>query len=89
MEGIKLYSKFIYSFFKLIIYQSKPGEVKQAVIDAINAGYTHIDCAMAYGNETEVGEALKEKFADGTISRKDIFITSKVNQAYLNIVYII
>ena len=59
-------------------FQSKPGEVKQAVIDAINAGYTHIDCAHVYQNEEEVGAALKEKFEDGTITRKDIFITSKV-----------
>jgi len=61
-----------------IFFQSKPGEVKQAVIDAISAGYTHIDCAHVYQNEAEVGAALKEKFEDGTISRKDIFITSKV-----------
>lgn len=59
-------------------FQSKPGEVKQAVIDAIEAGYTHIDCALVYGNEAEVGAALKEKIADGTITRNDVFITSKV-----------
>ena len=63
--------------------QSKPGEVKQAVIDAINAGYTHIDCALVYRNEAEIGAALKEKFDDGSITRKDIFITSKVlNKCY-------
>ena len=53
--------------------------MKQAVIDAISAGYRHIDCAHVYQNENEVGAALKEKIGDGTIKRGEIFITSKVN----------
>lgn len=60
------------------LFQSQPGDVKKAVIDAIEAGYTHFDCAHVYENEEEVGAAIKEKIADGTIARKDIFITSKV-----------
>lgn len=67
-----------YQNLKLSMCQSKPGEVKQAVIDAINAGYTHIDCAHVYQNENEVGAALKEKISDGTITRNGVFITSKV-----------
>lgn len=52
--------------------------MKEAVIAAIDAGYRHLDCAWAYSNEIEVGEALKEKFTDGTVKREDVFITSKV-----------
>ncbi|EFX86053.1 hypothetical protein DAPPUDRAFT_208580 [Daphnia pulex] len=59
-------------------WKSKPGEVKQAVVEAITAGYRHIDCAFAYGNEEEVGAGIKQKIDDGTVTRNDLFITSKV-----------
>jgi len=57
---------------------SKPGEVKQAVEDAIDAGYRHLDCAYAYLNEKEVGDAIKNKINAGVIKRADLFITSKL-----------
>nr|VZI04755.1 unnamed protein product [Spirometra erinaceieuropaei] len=58
--------------------QSTPYESEQPVLWAIEAGCRHIDCAHAYQNEVEVGDALKEKFDDGTLKREDIFITSKL-----------
>ena len=59
-----------------------PGEVGAAVKAAIRAGYRLIDCAAGYGNQKEIGEALAEVFAEGTVQRSDLFIVSKLFQTH-------
>lgn len=59
-------------------WKSKRGEVGAAVKEAIRLGYRHIDCAAAYMNEGEVGQAIAECIADGVVTRDDLWITSKL-----------
>ncbi len=59
-------------------WKSKEGQVKDAVKVALEAGYRHIDTAAIYGNEKEIGEALQDVFAAGTVKREEVFITSKL-----------
>ena len=59
-------------------WKSTTGEVYNAVLEALRSGYRHIDCAPIYGNEPEVGQALTEAFAQGIVSRGQVWITSKL-----------
>ncbi|KAJ7721462.1 NADP-dependent oxidoreductase domain-containing protein [Mycena metata] len=58
-------------------WQSKPKEVEHAVETAVRNGYRHLDCAMIYENQDEVGAALK-KVIPAVVKREELFITSKV-----------
>jgi alcohol dehydrogenase (NADP+) len=51
--------------------------VAEAVRQAIEVGYRHIDCASVYGNEAEIGAVLREVQAGG-IARETLWITSKL-----------
>ena len=59
-------------------WQSGKGEVRQAVIDAIKAGYRHIDTALAYGNESEVGQGIR----DSGVPRDEIWVTTKLDNTW-------
>ena len=59
-------------------WKSDPGDVYQAVKEAIRIGYRHIDCASLYGNEAEIGNAIRDAIRGGAVTRKDLWITSKL-----------
>jgi len=60
-------------------FLSKLGEIGPALKSAIcDAGYRHIDCAVVYNNQEEIGTTLQEIFNEGKIKREDLFITSKL-----------
>ncbi|XP_038616159.1 aldo-keto reductase family 1 member A1 [Tachyglossus aculeatus] len=60
-------------------WKSESGQVKAAIQYALSVGYRHIDCAAAYGNEVEIGEALKESVGpDKPVRREELFVTSKL-----------
>ena len=57
------------------VYRAAQGdETENAVLNALEVGYRHIDTASAYGNEESVGEAIKES----GLKREEIFLTTKL-----------
>lgn len=56
------------------VYLIPNEDTKQAVLDALEVGYRHIDTAQMYGNEKEVGEAVNAT----SVPRDEIFVTTKI-----------
>ena len=62
-------------FLGLGVYQSPPGKVtRNAVNFALRVGYRHVDTARIYGNEADVGEAVRES----GVPSGDLFVTTKL-----------
>ncbi|OSC26992.1 dehydrogenase [Mycobacterium vulneris] len=53
-------------------------KTRDAVKTAVEVGFRHLDAAERYRNEAEVGAALKELFASGTVRREELFVTTKL-----------
>jgi 2,5-diketo-D-gluconate reductase A len=60
------------------VFQIPPQDTRAATLEALNVGYRHIDTAEMYGNEREVGEAVR----DSGIDRAEVFVTSKLNNGF-------
>jgi 2,5-diketo-D-gluconate reductase A len=60
------------------VFKVDPSDAVANVLQALEIGYRHIDTAEMYGNEREVGEAIKQS----GIPREEIFITSKLNNDF-------
>ncbi|MGH8776557.1 MAG: aldo/keto reductase [Jiangellaceae bacterium] len=55
-------------------WQIRGRQAYEAVRDALDVGYRHIDTATLYGNEDEVGRALR----DSGVPRDEVFVTTKL-----------
>src|SRR5260221_2248510 len=65
--------------FGLGVYQMGRGRATEnAVAWALEAGYRHVDTAALYGNEAEVGSAIKQAIAAGRLRRDQVFVTTKL-----------
>jgi diketogulonate reductase-like aldo/keto reductase len=56
------------------VFQTPPDATTAAVEEALRLGYRHVDTAAAYGNEREVGEAIRRS----GLGRDEVFIETKV-----------
>ncbi|MBH0231696.1 aldo/keto reductase [Halobacillus yeomjeoni] len=83
MQTMMLHNKVEMPQLGFGVWQVEEGEAVPAVTKAIETGYRSIDTAMIYGNEEQVGEAIRES----EIKREELFITTKVwnsDQGYEN-----
>jgi diketogulonate reductase-like aldo/keto reductase len=55
------------------VFQVPPRQTEEVALQALQAGYRHLDTAAAYRNEAEVGQAIR---ASG-LSRGEVFLTTK------------
>ncbi|MEU3452929.1 aldo/keto reductase [Micromonospora sp. NPDC006766] len=60
------------------VFQIEPKDTARAVGKALEVGYRHIDTAQMYGNEAEVGQAIRAAGLD----RAEVFVTSKLNNGF-------
>lgn len=80
MDHIKLASGHTMPALGIGTWAMDRERIAEAIGAALDIGYTHIDTACAYGNQTEIGDALKQFGAD----RSALFITSKVPRETLS-----
>ncbi len=83
MKTAKLNNGVTIPLLGLGTFRAQEKEAYNAVLHALKNGYRHIDTAAVYGNEEEVGQAIK----DSGIPREELFITTKLanpDQGYLS-----
>lgn len=56
------------------VFRASPAETRAAVRAALQAGYRHVDTAQVYGNEEDVGAAIRES----GLPREQVFVTTKL-----------
>ena len=59
-------------------YSLHGDECIDSVKSALQSGVRLIDTASAYGNEEEVGRAVREAIEEGLIEREDVFVITKI-----------
>jgi len=59
------------------VFQIKPADTRRATEAALEVGYRHVDTAEMYGNEAEVGQAIRASGVD----RAEVFVTSKLHNS--------
>ncbi len=63
------------------VFQVPPEKTDEVVLEALGAGYRHVDTAAGYANEAGVGDALRTAKDSLGISHEDVFVTTKLANA--------
>ena len=64
------------------LWKIDKAQVADVVVEAIRAGYRHLDSACDYGNEKEVGIGIRRAIDEGLCTREDLWVTSKLWNTY-------
>lgn len=75
---IKLSSGYEMPIVGLGTYSLRGDKCVNAILSAIRLGYRKFDTASFYGNEEEVGRAIRQAIEEGLIKREDVFVTTKL-----------
>ncbi|KAF2890769.1 hypothetical protein ILUMI_15404 [Ignelater luminosus] len=75
---VQFYNKLKIPMIGLGTWKITPEQVRKVIKTAIDLGYRHFDCAVIYGNEAEIGEAIKDSIDKKRVAREDLFITGKL-----------
>jgi diketogulonate reductase-like aldo/keto reductase len=79
-----LYNNVQMPWFGLGVFKVEEGsELVEAIKSAVRHGYRSIDTAAIYGNESSVGQGIREALSENNLPREDLFVTSKVWNADL------
>ncbi len=64
------------------LWKIDKAQVADVVVEAIRAGYRHLDSACDYGNEQQVGEGIRRALDEGLCTREELWVTSKLWNTY-------
>ncbi|CAL5229701.1 g13073 [Coccomyxa viridis] len=80
--SVKLNNGLQFPLMGLGTWKASPGDAGKIVSNALKAGFRHLDFAMMYGNQAEIGEALTAVFKEGKVKREDVWMTSKLDNEH-------
>lgn len=75
---IKLSSGYDMPIVGMGCYAMHDDVCRNAILSAIRLGYRKFDTASFYGNEVEVGEAIRQAISEGLVTREELFVTTKL-----------
>ena len=78
MDYVTLYNGIRVPALGIGTFMISPEDTEKSVYAALKLGYRMIDTANAYMNEEAVGKALKKAFAEGIITREEVFVSTKL-----------